>query len=209
MRPQSLSPPFRRSKVVACTAIGIFTAPMRVPRPCCAQERDRAAGGVEPEQRAAREQHGIDAGYRHLRVEQRGVAGAGRAAAGDAGGDVGGVEDDRGHAGGDARVLGIADTDAGDVGDEVERAQAFAPASRIVLPTQIGATGVRGQRCRAMGPDPAPWGQTLLFRRWPRRGCVRRVYVESGASPPSPVRPNDLRPRHRGYGPLFTKSSRP
>ena len=144
---------------MACTAIGTFDRADAHAAALPAQERDRAAGGIEPEQRAAREQHGIDAGYRHLRLQQGGVAGAGRAAAGDAGGDVGGVEDDRRHAGGDARVLGIADADAGHVGDEVEPAQAIASASRIVLPAKLPPRAFAvndGSRRDGVGPAVAP-----------------------------------------------------
>src|SRR4029079_16884351 len=95
-----------------------------------------------------------DAGYRHLRVEQRGVAGAGRAAAGDAGGDGGGGEDDRGHGGGGARILGIADTDAGHVGDEVVGAQAIVPVLRFVLPPKLAPAAF------AVNVSLA-WGRTL------------------------------------------------
>jgi hypothetical protein len=48
MRPQSLSPPFRRSKVVACTAIGTLTAANGEAAALLAQQRDRASGRVEP-----------------------------------------------------------------------------------------------------------------------------------------------------------------
>ena len=112
-----------------------------------AQIADGAAGRVETEQRAAAEQHGVDAGDGHLGLEQCRVARAGRPAARDAGGDVAAVEDDRRDPAGEARVMGIADADAGHVGDEVvRRAQALARDWYSWPPRQIAAADARGQR---------------------------------------------------------------
>ena len=161
---------------MACTAIGHVRRADAHAAALPAQERDRAARGIEPEQRSAREQHGIDAGYRHLRVQQGGVATTGRAAAGDAGGDVGGVEDDRRDAGGDARVLGIADAHAGDIGDEIERAQAMVSACELVLPTKLaprafavnGPTGgiprTVGTRARSRAGSRPPLKQSSILK---------------------------------------------
>ena len=84
-----------------------------------AQARNDAAGGVETEQRAAGQHDGIDAGHRHFRLEQGGIARARRAAPDHPGGDVRGIDHDDRHAGSDPRVMRIADADAGQVGDQI------------------------------------------------------------------------------------------
>ena len=104
---------------MACTAIGTLTRADGEAAALLAQQRDRAARRIEAEHRAAREQHGVDPGYRHLRLEQGGVAGARSAAPRDGGGDIGRIEDDRRHARGDAGVLRMADADARQIGDEI------------------------------------------------------------------------------------------
>ena len=84
-----------------------------------AQQRNRASRCVQAEHRASRKQHGVDPGYRHLRLEQGGVATARSAALSDGGGDIGRIEDDGRHARGDAWVLRMADANAREIGDEI------------------------------------------------------------------------------------------
>ena len=80
MRPQSLSPPFSRSKVMAWTAMGTLSAHGRKPRPCSRKTRNAPPAASRPNSRAARQHDGVDAGHRHLRLEQGGLARAGSAA---------------------------------------------------------------------------------------------------------------------------------
>ena len=74
------------------------------------------AGGVEAERRAAGQRNGIDAVRRTRGIEQVGLADAGPAAADIDGNDGGRVEHHRRHAGGEPGIIGMADPDAGDVG---------------------------------------------------------------------------------------------
>ena len=84
-----------------------------------AQPSLRAGHRVEPEGGAAREHDGIDALDRFLRLQQIDVARARRAATDIGGGHRGFVEQNRSDAGGERDVVGIADLQAGDIGDEV------------------------------------------------------------------------------------------
>ena len=78
-----------------------------------------AGGGVEPEGRTARQHNGIDAFDRLRRVEQRGLARARPTAAHVHARDRGGVEHDHCGAGAELGVAGMADADAGNVGDGI------------------------------------------------------------------------------------------
>jgi hypothetical protein len=90
--------------------------------PALAHPGLHAGCGVEPEARAAGEHDGVDPLDRHLGLEAGGVAVRRRAAEGEAGCDDGLLEKDDRHPGGERLVMGVADTDAGHVGDEVAKA---------------------------------------------------------------------------------------
>ena len=98
---------------MACTAIGHPGRADGEAAALLAQQRDARRpphrGRTPSRPTAARRR----CRHRHLRLEQRGVARARAAAARDGRGDVGGIEDDGGHAGGDAGVVRVADADAG------------------------------------------------------------------------------------------------
>ena len=85
------------------------------------QPRHRAAGRVEAIGGAAGKDDGVALLDRRRRVEKLEFAAAGAAAPGVDGGHHGGVGNDHGDAGPDVRVAGIADPDAGDIGDGVAR----------------------------------------------------------------------------------------
>jgi threonine/homoserine/homoserine lactone efflux protein/glycine/D-amino acid oxidase-like deaminating enzyme len=77
------------------------------------------AAGVEPEGRAAGEDHGVDGLHGLVGAQELGVAAARRAAAHIDGADGRLIEDDRGRAGGAGEVGGVADPEAWNVGDVV------------------------------------------------------------------------------------------
>ena len=90
-----------------------------------------AARGVQPERRAAGERDGVDRLDGAFGLEQRVLAGAGPAAAHVDRGDRGRIENDRGDAGGERRVVGVADANAGNIGEEIF--QGAGPSGRIWL----------------------------------------------------------------------------
>ena len=92
---------------------------MAKPRPCSRSQACTPDGESSPKAEPPGQHHGVDRSHRAVRVEQVGFARAGRAAAHVDGRGRGLVEQDRGHAGGEAGVVGMADPDARDVGDEV------------------------------------------------------------------------------------------
>ena len=79
----------------------------------------RAAAGVEPERGAARESETVDRLHRVAGLQQRCVARSGAAAAKIDRGNRGVVEDDGRDARGKGGVIGMADADACDIGQEV------------------------------------------------------------------------------------------
>src|SRR5215813_6796424 len=109
--------------------------------PALAQESLSARTGVQAEGRAAGQHHGVDALGGAVRFEQIGFPRARRAAAHVDGGDRGLLEDDDGYAGGETRVVGVSDQNAGDVGDEIALRHTawFAPLNR--------------NPCQLVGPD--------------------------------------------------------
>ena len=78
-----------------------------------------AAGGVEAEGRATGKGNAIDRLKGAFGLEQGLLAGAGPAAAHVDRCDGGRVEQDRGDAGGDRGILGVADANAGNIGEQV------------------------------------------------------------------------------------------
>src|SRR5260370_575981 len=76
-----------------------------------------AAGGVQSERRTAAEHDGIDAFHHIGGIEQCALARAGRATADIDRGDGGLVEHDGRDAGSEPRVIGVADADAGNIGE--------------------------------------------------------------------------------------------
>ena len=84
-----------------------------------AQPGLHAGGGIEPEGRAARQHDGVDALDRLRRIEQSGLARARPAAAHVDARHHGGVEHDGGRAGAELGVAGMADPQAGNIGDEI------------------------------------------------------------------------------------------
>ncbi|MEY9228984.1 hypothetical protein ABIF78_001307 [Bradyrhizobium japonicum] len=78
-----------------------------------------AAAGLDAKGGAAGQRNRIDALDRAGKVEQRILARAGPAAAHVDRRDRRGIEDDRRRAGGDFRILGMADADAGDIGKQI------------------------------------------------------------------------------------------
>ena len=78
-----------------------------------------AAAGLEPERRAAGERDGVDPLHGVGEVEQRAFAGAGPAAAHVDRRHRRPVENDRRDAGGERRVIGVTDADAGDIGEKI------------------------------------------------------------------------------------------
>ena len=78
-----------------------------------------AGGRVEAEGRSARERDGVDMLDRHRRIEQVDLARARAAAAQIHRRDGGRIEHDCGHAGAELAVLGMADTEARDIGDQI------------------------------------------------------------------------------------------
>ncbi len=84
-----------------------------------------AADRVEPESRAAGEDQRVDLLHRHVGFEQGGVAQARRAARNGERGRRRRVENQRRDSGGEFRVMGRADLDAGDIGDQVAHRAAF------------------------------------------------------------------------------------
>ena len=98
-----------------------------------------AARGVQPERRAAGERDGVDRLDGAFGLEEAVLAGAGPAAAHVDRGDRGGVENDRGDAGSERCVVGVADANAGNVGDEIF--QRAGPSGRMagLVSTDISA----------------------------------------------------------------------
>src|SRR5207237_401386 len=88
-----------------------------------------AARGVQSKRRAARERNTVDGLNRAFKLEKRFLAGAGAAAADVDRSYRGRIENDRGDAGGERRVVGVADADAGYVGEEVF--QETGPSGRV------------------------------------------------------------------------------
>jgi hypothetical protein len=84
-----------------------------------AQQGLHPGAGVQAESGAARQHDRVDALDGAVRLEQVGLARAGRAAADIDRGDRGLLEDDGGRARHQARVVGVSDQHARDVGDEV------------------------------------------------------------------------------------------
>ena len=84
-----------------------------------AEPRLGAGGGVEAERRAAGQRDGVDALDRHRRIEQRAFARARSAAANVGRRDRGLVEQHDGRARAELGIVGMADADAGNVGDEI------------------------------------------------------------------------------------------
>ena len=84
-----------------------------------AQPRLHAGSGIEPEGRAARQRDGVDAFHGLRRIEQSGLARARTAAAHVHARHHGGVEHDRGDAGAELGVAGMAHPQAGNIGDEI------------------------------------------------------------------------------------------
>ena len=78
-----------------------------------------AGGGIEAERRAAGQRDGVDAFDGLGRVEQRGLARARAAATQVDRADRRPIEDQRRRAGTEPHVLGVADLNSGNVGDEV------------------------------------------------------------------------------------------
>ena len=78
-----------------------------------------AGGGIEPEGRAAGQHDGVDAFHGLRRIEQGGLARAGPAAAHIDARHHGLVEHHDGRAGAELGVAGMADADAGNIGDEI------------------------------------------------------------------------------------------
>lgn len=78
-----------------------------------------AAAGIEAEGGAARQRDRVDAFDGIGEIEQCVLARAGAATADVDRRDRGGIENDRGRAGGDFGILGMADADAGDVGQQI------------------------------------------------------------------------------------------
>jgi hypothetical protein len=91
---------------------------------CPAAERrervDRAASRVESEERAAREHDCVDRLHRHFGFEQRGVAPAWRPALDGRRNSRFAVEHHDRDTARRARILGVADAQSGDVGDQVQ-----------------------------------------------------------------------------------------
>ena len=112
------------------------------------QVRDDTAGRIEAVDGAARQHQRIDALDRHFRVEQGGIAHARRPASNRQRRDRGSIEDERGDARGDARILRVANRKAGDIGDEIEHARTVHSLAR-------------------RGPSPL-W----RARAWPKAGIV-------------------------------------
>ncbi len=84
------------------------------------QGRGDAACGIEPEDRAAGQHDGVGLVDIGNRIERISLAGAGRTAALLDGGDRRLGRHHHGDAGDNAAILGIADGEAGNVGDEVQ-----------------------------------------------------------------------------------------
>src|SRR5262249_55399908 len=78
-----------------------------------------AAGGIEPKRRAARERNAVDGLDRAFGSEQGLLARAGTAAAYVHRGNCRLVEDDGRDAGGEGRIVGVTDADAGNVGETI------------------------------------------------------------------------------------------
>src|SRR5205807_4109759 len=78
-----------------------------------------ATGGIQAERRAAAKHDRIDALHRIGGIEQRALARPGPATADIDRSYRGLVEDDRGDAGSKAGVIGVADANAGNIGEEI------------------------------------------------------------------------------------------
>ena len=84
-----------------------------------AQQACTPDGASSPNAEPPGQHHRVDALDRAVRLEQIGFARARRAAADVDRRDRRFVEHDGGDAGGEPRVVGVTDTDAGNVGDEI------------------------------------------------------------------------------------------
>ena len=114
-----MSPPFSRSNSIAAGTIGTRASRDLEAAALLAEPRLRAGRGVEAERRAAGKRNGVDALDRHRRIEQRAFARARSAAANVGGRNRGLIEQDDGRAGAELGIVGMADADAGNVGDEI------------------------------------------------------------------------------------------
>ena len=92
---------------------------MAKPRPCSRSHACTPEAASSPNAEPPGEHHRVDALDRAMRLEQVGFARAWGAAAHVDRGDRGLVEHDRGHARGEARVFGIANPEAGHIGDQI------------------------------------------------------------------------------------------
>ena len=84
--------------------------------------RLHAAARLKPERQTAGKREGIDPLHGIGEIEQRALAGAGAAAAHVHRGDRGCIEDHGRHAGAERGIVGMADTDAGDISEEIFQA---------------------------------------------------------------------------------------
>ena len=114
------------------------------------QPGDDTGRGIEPEGRAAGEDDRVDPLDRLLGREQVGLARPGRAAHHVDRGDRRLIADDDGHARLDPRIVGIADAEAGDVGEEVAGAGLHAASLADSWGERDDATSAQGS-CRLRG----------------------------------------------------------
>ena len=116
-------PPLSRSKQIAPGTIGITASRMRKPRPCsasqaCTPPAASSPSAEPPESAIASTASTVLSGW-----SRRFLAGAGPAAAHVDRGHRRLVENDRGYAGRERCVIGVADADAGDIGEEIFQAR--------------------------------------------------------------------------------------
>ena len=150
--------------------------PDREATPALAQKSLNARASVQAEGRTAGQHHGVDALGGAVRFEQVGFPRARRAAAHVDGGDRGLLEDNDGYAGGETRVVGVSDQNAGDVGDEIALRHWASLAPRLGLhrstvtaaslwgqitaPSHPSETGIGGLRKDANAPHLGAWSPT-------------------------------------------------
>jgi hypothetical protein len=114
-----LLPPLSRSKQIAPGTIGMTASRILKPRPCsasqaCTPPAASSPSAEPPDSAMASISWTVLSGLRRPVL-----AGPGPAAAHVDRGDGGGIENDCGHAGGERGVVGVADANAGNVGDEI------------------------------------------------------------------------------------------
>ena len=135
-----MSPPLSRSNIIAAGTIGTRASRTWKAAALFAEPRLGAGRGVEAERRAAGQRDGVDALDRHRRIEQRAFARAGSAAANVGGGNRGLIEQHDRRAGAELGIVGMADADAGNVGDEISSQAQVSKGGAPTIPDQAPIT---------------------------------------------------------------------